>query len=90
MAYTQEQIDSGEAYDIWWKKFAVYKARQERPRRLASANIGMLQDFENYKPVQTRPINQQTSDNYTNIHGPVWTPKRPRKQTIEGFTRGQS
>ena len=36
MAYTQEQIDSGEAYNIWWKNFAVYRQRKDKPRKLAS------------------------------------------------------
>ena len=94
MAYTQEQIDSGEAYNIWWKNFAVYRQRKEKPRTLASARIG-----ETSKTIaQTEPstentsskksINQRSTNNSKT--GSVWTPNRPRKQTTEGFTRGQS
>jgi hypothetical protein len=92
MAYTQEQIDSGEAYNIWWKNFAVYRQRKEKPRTLASARIG-----ETSKTIaQTEPSTENTSSkksinlrstNNSNM-GSVWASKRPRKQTTEGFTRG--
>ena len=93
MAYTQEQIDNGEAYDIWWENFAVYRQKEEKPHRLASARIG-----ETSKTItQTEPSTKNTSTNKsikqhnsTSNSGSVWVSKRPRKQTTEGFTRGQS
>jgi hypothetical protein len=94
MAYTQEQIDNGEAYDIWWKNFAVYRQKKEKPHRLASARIG-----ETSKTIaQTEPSTIKNPEdivsikqhNSTSNSGSVWASKRPRKQTTEGFTRGQS
>jgi hypothetical protein len=93
MAYTQEQIDSGEAYNIWWKNFAIYRQRKEKPRTLATARIG-----ETSKTLaQTEPSTENTSSNKSiNLRstnnsnsGSVWASKRPRKQTTEGFTRGR-
>ena len=67
MAYTQEQIDSGEAYNIWWKNFAQTEPSTENTSSKKSINL--------------------RSTNNSNM-GSVWASKRPRKQTTEGFTRG--
>ena len=96
MAYTQEQIDSGEAYNIWWKNFAVYRQRKEKPRTLASARIGETSktlaqtELTSTNTSSIESINQRSINNSKSHKGSVWASKRPRKQTTEGFTRGQS
>ena len=83
---TQEQINNGEAFDIWWKKFAVYKPKKEKPHYLASANIGMSADFFSYPSKSSEP-----ADDGLNVEVAYYKTfkKRPQKQTIEGFTGGQ-